>query len=713
MNPIDFPPDEPGYEGWLRYAPIRHHELRASIRDLRTVSVQGDTGSVVQAALEEWFRGLEGLVDVRPVVSPDPGNATDVRFVLDGAVAEEGYRIFYDGSLNIIGGSDRGLLYGTFAVLRELQRGCDPANLCLSSAPHVPWRMLNHWDNLEEDPVMGSIERVWGGKTIFDWTDLARPNPRYRDYARLLASLGLNGLCINNVNATPEILSAGMRPGLSALAGIFREWGIRLFVSVDFASPVDLGGLSTADPCDPRVAAWWRETVAEIYAAIPDFGGFVVKADSEGRPGPGDYGRSHVEGSDCLAAALAPHRGTLFWRAFVYGRDISARTPSRAAAADRANHASYEFMHLDGQFAENVVLQIKCSATDFQVAEPPHALFGKMPRTRLALEFQLAPEYTGHDVHLAWPGPYFENVLQFSVGEGDGADRIADVIAGRTGHRLPGAITAVANTNSSRNWFGHLLGGAGLYAFGRMAWDPDLALSAVSREYAELLFGTAAAPVVASMLDRSYDVHARYACPFGAGFLYESLHHFDPDPWSNQSTAGITEEGIGRDRTLATGSGYASLYSPAQAAVFSDPAKCPPECLLYFHHLPWLYRLADGRTLIQAIYDSCHAGVEEVRAFKAAWRGLHGSIDLERWAHVYEKFALQIDHAERWRDLLCRFFLEKSGVPDEQGRFDARSPSPHARVRSGFPQAVEDYRARVERLRARIGARTDEPVDFA
>ena len=700
-----FPPDESGYEAWLRYPPVKDPERRAALDSLRRVSCTGD-GPCVFSALDEWERAIRGFTGQAVEFLQADARGAGVRFVVDGSLPDEGYRILHDGALTVAGGSGRGLLYGTFAALRELALGTEPAAMAVASAPHIPQRMLNHWDNLVEDPVMGSIERVRGGKTIFDWTDLTRPNPRYRDYARMLASLGLNGLCINNVNATPEILDPAMLPGLKALADTFRKWGVRLCVSIDFASPVTLGGLPTADPLDPRVIAWWVETVDELYAAIPDFGGFVVKADSEGRPGPGDYGRSHMEGSRCLARALAPHGGTLFWRAFVYGRDLSERTPNERAAGDRANHASYEFMHLDGQFDDNVVLQVKCSATDFQVWEPPHALFGKMPRTRLALEFQLAPEYTGQDIHLAWPGPYWARVLNFGMAPGAGGGCLADIVAGRAGSCLPGAVTAVANTCNARNWFGHLLSGADLYAYGRLAWNPTLAPAEVSREYARLLFGAGPAETVASLLDRSYDAYAQYSSPFGLGFLCEAVHHFDPDPWDNRATAGITGSGLGRDRTAATGSGYAGLYPSGHAAVFADTSTCPPECLLYFHHLPWTHRMHDGRTLIQALYDGCFEGVEAVRGFRETWRGLHGCIDLERWAHVYEKLALQIEHAECWRDLLCRFFLETSGVPDDHGRFDLRSPSPHARVRSGFKQAVEDYRARVERLRARIGART-------
>jgi alpha-glucuronidase len=315
--------------------------------------------------------------------------------------------------------------------------------------------MLNHWDNLVCDPVHGSIERVKGGDSLFDWTDLSRPNPRYETYARLLASIGINATCLNNVNADPEILSSGMIQGLASLASLFRRWGIRIFVSVNFASPVFLDSLPSADPLDPRVQAWWRDKTDEIYRAIPDFGGFLVKADSEGKPGPGTYGRTHVEGSACLARALAPHGGLLFWRAFVYGRDLSERLPDPKARDDRANHASYEFMHLDGHFDDNVILQIKCSAIDFQVNEPIHALLGKMPRSRICMEFALTKEYSGLDNAIGWEGPYFHGLLQTKL---HGPDQ------GPIAQHLQG-IAAVANLNNSRNGFGHLLNSSTLYSY--------------------------------------------------------------------------------------------------------------------------------------------------------------------------------------------------------------------------------------------------------
>lgn len=708
---MKFPPDESGYESWLRYPKTDTSESVCSRFANLNVYCEHE-GTCVGAAKDEWQLGIERMTG-KVVRFVDDRVGAGVVFSRSSRIASQGFEISVAERLEISASDDSGLLYGVFACLRMIQCGRLPESGVFKSAPEIGLRLLNHWDNLVEDPVMGSIERVWGGKTIFDWTDLSRPNPRYKDYARMLASVGINGSCINNVNATAEIISTEMLPGLSSLAEIFRALGIRLFISIDYASPVDLSGLDSADPLDPKVQDWWCKKIDEIYAAIPDFGGFVVKADSEGRPGPGDYGRTHTEGSQCLARPLARHGGILFWRAFVYGRDIADRAPHAKAAADRANHASYEFMGLDGEFDDNVILQIKCSATDFQIWEPPHALFGKMPQSRLALEFDLAHEYTGYDVHLAWEAPYFSRVLNFEALHPEYPGRIADIIAGKSANRRSGAITAVANISSSRNWFGHLLGGAGLFAYGRLSWDSSMDIDTIASEYAELMFGPEAREVVSGLLKSSYNVFASYTSPYGLHYMWEQLHHFDPDPWSTLHSAGIDGEGVGRDRTSATGSGHTSLYAPWHTKVFEDPMKCPEEYLLYFHHLHWKHPMADGRTLIQALYDSFYQGAEAVGKFRLQWRELHGQIDLARWAHVYEKFAMQQDHAERWRDILCRFFLEYTKIGDEQKRFDFNTPSRHARVRSGFPVALEDYIARVARRRSQMGAKETQHANYA
>lgn len=692
----DIPPDESGYEAWLRYTP-QTRARRAELAPIAAVVNALAEDACATSAVAEWTRAMR---EWGAVAAGAPG----ARFEVDATLPQEGWRTLLPAKdrLVIAGGSGRGLLYGVMTALGRLQAGAALAELEGESAPATPLRLLNHWDNLVCDPVHGSIERVKGGDTIFDWTDLTYPNPRYEDYARMLASIGINAVCVNNVNAAPEILEPSMIDGLASLASIWRRWGVRLFVSVNYASPALLGGLSTADPAEPAVASWWSAKADEIYKKIPDFGGWLVKADSEGKPGPGTYGRGHVEGSACLARALAPHGGVLLWRAFVYGRDFSQRAPHARAAADRANAASYEFMHLDGQFDENVILQVKCSAIDFQTWEPAHALFGRMPRTRLCLEMALTKEYAGLDVHMGWEGPYFHHILNFNATGAERGGTIAELLARPA---LPGAIAAVANVNNARNWFGHLLHGATLHTFGRLAWQPTAEPCSVLREYAAQTFGADAAGEVVALMEDSYDTVASYTMPMGLTYITEFLHHFEPDPWENHYSAGIRADGIGTDRSVKTGSAYVGLYPPECALKLEDPATCPERVLLYFHHLPWTHRLADGRTLIQALYDGYADGAAKVGEYRRRWRALHGRIDLERWAHVAEKLALQERHAERWRDLVCRYLAEVSGIVDERGRFSARMVSPHNRVRSGFWRAVDDYKARVAREREAIGAR--------
>lgn len=710
MEEESYPRDESGYEAWLRYEAGQLAEGLSGAELWRVHAAA--TGETAAAALGEWRRAVKGFWG-REVEEVEDAAEAGVSLGVDPLLGAERYRIEVGETLRITGGDEVGLLYGVFGCLRKMRLGYSLAELAGESGPFQELRMLNHWDNLKMDPTLGSIERVRGGKTIFDWTDLSYPNPRYVDYARMLASVGINGVALNNVNADPEILSSDMITGVAALAEVLRPYGIRVFLTVNYASPVLIGGLKTADPLEPTVRKWWREKADEIYGQIPDFGGFLVKADSEGRPGPGSYGRSHCEGSEVLAAALAPHGGLVLWRAFVYGGDLSERAPNERVARDRANHAILEFEHLDGEFAENVIVQIKCSAIDFQVWEPVHALFGHMPNTRLALELDLAKQYKGYDNVLGWEGNYMDWILRSEVGHGDSGRTVAEIIAGKGAEQRAGAIAAVANINHARNWFGHLLNGSALYTYGRQAWNPHQDPVEILREWSVLTFGPEAAPTVVEILDHSYDTMAKYMGLLGNHSLAELQHHYEPDPWEKlfAHDAGVTDSGIGVDRTVETGSGYLGYYPPGLRALYADAASCPVNQLLYFHHLPWEHEMPDGRTLVQYLYDQYYEGVEEVREFRRQWRTLHGVIDLERWAHVYEKLAIQEQHAERWRDLMCRYFLEKSGIGDAHGRFWEGSPSPHSRIRTGFWEAVEDYRARVERERRRIGALIEAAED--
>jgi alpha-glucuronidase len=703
----DIPADETGYEAWLRYTDKSGTPVQEGYTALLSVYVNAQ-GPCIPAILDEWDRGLKGFLG-QSIELVDEAATAGVIFAIDTNLGSEAYQIRFDGQLKITAGSDRGLLYGMFNCLQKMQRETPIDQLAEGSEPHIPIRMLNHWDNPTMDPVMGSIERVRGGKTIFDWTDLSYPNPRYEDYARMLASIGINGTCLNNVNADPAIISTEMIEGIAALAEVFRKWGIRVYLSVNFGSPVFLGDLVTADPLEPDVQEWWNKKADEIYARIPDFGGFIVKADSEGKPGPGTYGRSHVEGSRCLAVALQPHGGLVFWRAFVYGQDIAQKIPLERAAEDRANHATYEFRELDGQFEDNVILQVKCSAVDFQIWEPVHSLFGLMPNTRMCLELDLPKEYKGYDTTIAWEGHYIDYVLNFDTQWDEPTCTVADIIAGKVQNHLPGAITAVANISNAENWFGHLLSGASLYTYGKQAWDPRHDTADILQSYSELTFGLKAAPLVADILDGSYATMAKYMGLMGGHSFSEILHHYEPDPWGGfPHKAGVTAEGIGMDRSVETGTGYLGLYHPEVAQQYADPSTCSLEMLLYFHHLPWDYELVNGKTLTQNLYDRYYEGCEEVKETAIKWRRLHGLIDLRRWASVYEKMAQEEQFAERWRDLMCRYLLEHSGVEDAHGRFSLRSPSPHNRLRTGAWQAFADYRARVKREKEQLSAEIEK-----
>lgn len=692
--------EETGYEAWLRYPLIESEARRQSWCELTNwIDVEGSTATEA-SAVAELKRGLTGMLGEAPGDKQDanPG----VRLEIDASLPAEGYRVRKKDGLIIEGADGNGILYGCFALLQHIQAGGKPDGLPLESAPSTSLRLLNHWDNLTEEPVHEGIERVRGGKTIFDWTDLARPNPRYEDYARMLASVGINGTCLNNVNADPTVLDSKRLQGLASLGEILRRWGIRMYLCINYASPVLLGGLPTADPAKPEVERWWKDKVEEIYRLIPDFGGFVVKADSEGQPGPGEYGHGHVAGSAPLARALAPHGGLLFWRAFVYGRDVTEKAINKRMARDKASQAVLEFNDLDGQFEENVILQIKCCATDFHSWEPVHSLWCHLPKTRVCLELMVAQEYLGLDTHICWQAPYWKHVYDFDTGLG--GDR--GTVAQRISASQRGAVAGVSNICNARNWFGHLLAGANLFAFGRQAWNPASQVDEIAGEYARLMFGTgkSVSEPVASILLQSYQTYNHYTTPLGANMMHEHLRHYEPDPWGAEDYSGANRRGIGKDRSHRTGSAYTALYKGGSQVLYEFPGTCPANELLFFHHLPWDYQLPGGNTLVQKLYDLHYAGVEEVEAFRKQWRALNGKIDLSRWAHVYEKLAQQLEHARRWRDIVCRYLLERSGIPDDKERFTKDSPSPHNRVQSGFEQAWEDYRYRVKRRLAAIAA---------
>ena len=570
----------------------------------------------------------------------------------------------------VVGADGPACVHGVFALVRHLTLGADPNSLRVSESPSLPIRMLDHWDNLD-----GTVERGYAGQSLFFANGLVRVDPdRHRQYARLLASIGINGVCLNNVNVDSAALGLLEGPAigdLSRLGRLFSEYGIRLYLSVSFASPLLLGGLATADPRDRRVRAWWREILAAVEARLPGFGGVVVKADSEGRPGPHDYGCDHVAGANMLAEALAPSGGTVFWRAFVY----DAAQDWRDRRKDRARAAYDEFHPLDGRFAPNVVLQVKAGPMDFQVREPVSPLLGGLARTNVALEVQLTQEYTGQAEHLCYLPPAWSDVLGFPTGAGSRPSPVAEILNGSSPGQALGGMVGVANVGDDPTWCGHVLAQANLYGFGRLAWDPSLPAREISREWAQLTFGSDAevVDVVSRMLGGSLATYERYTAPLGVGWMVRPHTHDRPAPegyeydrWGTYHRA--DRNGLGVDRTSATGSGMTAQYHSPWREMYEDPQSCPDDLLCFFHHVSFGHRLHSGQTVIQHIYDSHFAGVEEVRTFLGLWRSLDYRIDPLRYRLVLTRLVRQLELAIEWRDVVVNYFWRLSGVADARGR---------------------------------------------
>ncbi|MEO6087097.1 MAG: alpha-glucuronidase [Umezawaea sp.] len=560
------------------------------------------------------------------------------------------------------GAGGAGLLYGFHHVVR-LGEKAFASGVDGEFAPRQAIRMLDHWDNVDVHPVMGQVERGYSGGSLFYADGGVRADlGRVAAYARLLGSTGINRVSLNNVNVhrTEARLLTDLLPDVVRLAEVFRPQGIRVHLSVDFAAPITVGGLATADPLDPDVRDWWARTTAEVYTAIPDFGGYVVKADSEGQPGPFAYGRDHADGANVLAQALKPHGGTVFWRAFVYDH----RQDWRDRSTDRARAAHDHFAPLDGRFDDNVVVQVKAGPVDFQVREPVSPVIAAMPGTRMAVEFQVTQEYTGQQKHVCHLVPQWREVLAFQPWGDEGA-AIADVVAG---------VVAVSNAGDDPWWTGHPLAQANLYGLGRLAWDDRLPPEDVLDEWIGLTFTD---PTVREplhrIMDGSWRTYERYTAPLGVGFMVRPGDHYGPDvdgyeytPWGTYHFA--DRDGVGVDRTRATGTGFTGQYPAPWRDVYESPATCPDELLLFFHHVPYDHVLHSGETVVQHIYDTRFAGHDEVRRMAAAWAALEGRVPAPTFARVTDLFREQLRGATEWRDQVNTYFRRKSGVPDARGR---------------------------------------------
>jgi alpha-glucuronidase len=672
---------------WLRYARLQP-SIAARYKSLpKEVIVLGDS-LVLLSAQNELLRGVDGMLGkkLRVVHRPEPrhayiilGTTMPMQTLLGGFtrapnLGDDGFWIMRKSreynSIIITGPSDRGVLYGTLALLRKMAEGEALDNLSDVQRPWVPLRWVDQWDNLN-----GTIERGYGGRSIFfDNGGVRADLTRAGEYARLLASVGINGCAVNNVNADPRVLAEHFLPQLARIADAFRPWGVRVALSVNIASPKFIGGLDTYDPLDPRVIAWWRAKADQIYRWIPDFGGFVVKADSEGVPGPSSYGRTPADAANVIARALKPHGGVLFYRAFVYNHHLDWRDRK----ADRARAAYDIFRPLDGKFDDNVIVQIKYGPIDFQVREPAQPLFAGLRRTNEAIELQITQEYTGQQRHLCFLAPMWKEILDFDMHASGAASStsVKDLVAGRVFHQPLGGFVGVANVGLDSNWLGNPMALVNLYAFGCLAWNPNLSAKEIANSWTRLTFGNNPLVVetISQMQLSSWRTYEDYTGPLGLGTLTDILgSHYGPGPESAERNGWgqwlrADHDGIGMDRTVATGTGFIGQYPPAVQSLFETLANCPDRLLLFFHHVPYTHVLHSGETVIQYVYDSHYRGATRAQQDVSEWQSLRGHIDPERYHDILAHFEYQAGHAIVWRDAVCDWFRRISGIPDAKGR---------------------------------------------
>ena len=611
---------EDGSHLWLRLPANAHAEISAP-RQSPTLNI----------AVEELQQAWKGA-PVRLVIQKDK------------QLQPEGFRIRHeDNKITLTSPTETGLLYAAYHLLRMQETGQNVVEAQTTENPAYNLRILNHWDNMDR-----TVERGYAGQSLWNWEELPNTlSDRYKEYARANASIGINGTVLNNVNASPKILSAEYLQKVKALADIFRPYGLRVYLSVNFASPMALDSLSTADPLDKEVIRWWKNKVKEIYRIIPDFGGFLVKANSEGQPGPCDFGRTHAEGANMLADALKPYKGIVMWRAFVY-------SPSDA---DRAKQAYLEFEPLDGQFRNNVIVQVKNGPIDFQPREPYSPLFGAMQHTPLMAEFQVTQEYLGHSNHLAYLAPMWKEFFEFV------APASLKAVAG------------VANIGTDANWCGHTFAQANWYAFGRLAWQPSLSSGNIADEWLKQTFGSQPSDISAQLKKMMLDSHeavVNYMMPLGLHHIFAWGHHYGPEPWCSIPGARpdwlpsyyhrADKQGIGFDRS-SKGSNAVAQYPETLAKQYDNIGTCPEEYLLWFHHVPWSHRMKSGRSLWDELCHHYDNGVRQVRDFQKIWDAAEKYIDAERFHEVQSKLKIQARDAVWWKDACLLYFQEFSGMP--------------------------------------------------
>ena len=672
---------ENGYDLWLRYQKVDNSQLLNSYsKTLAKLNFPVNSATLTEAK-KELQQGLNGLLDTNLpetdgiskgtllVGTPASSKVLSGIHAITNEISGLGDEGFLIKTLKVNGTpytviaarKDMGVMYGVFHFLRLLQTQSDIKELNITQVPKLQRRMLNHWDNLN-----GTIERGYAGYTLWDWQRLpGYIDPRYRDYARANASIGINGTVLNNVNANARSLTTEYLIKAAALADVFRPYGIRVYLTARFSAPKELRALNTADPLDPEVRQWWKDKVKEIYKYIPDFGGFLVKANSEGQPGPQDYKRTHADGANMMAEALEPYGGIVMWRAFVY---------ENSRNVDRAGNGYEEFKPLDGKFNKNVFVQPKNGPIDFQPREPFHPLFGAMPQTPLMLEFQITQEYLGYATNLAYLGPLFEECLDADTYTKGKGTTVANVLEDyNRSHGISG-IAGVANIGTDINWCGHLFGQSNWYAFGRMAWNPELSSEEVADEWLRMTFNnnTSFVNPIKEMMQQSRETVVNYRNPLGLNHIMNCATHYGPGPWYKdphwdaKDYHKADETGIGVDRT-SKGSNVVNQYAKPLAEILENLNTCPQKDLLWFHHLPWDYKMPSGKILWDELVAYYYKGVDEVRGMRKLWNSMEGKIDAERFNHVKQLLKVQEDEAIWWRDGCVLYFqtFSKRPIPSQ------------------------------------------------
>ncbi|NWF88361.1 MAG: alpha-glucuronidase [Ignavibacteriaceae bacterium] len=675
---------EDGYRLWLRYDLISDKNvLKQYTENINYIfcEANSETSSIAVNELRDGLTGLLGKAIVNKsgikgngaivLTKNDNSNFTKSVFTKEELTNtnDDGFIIktaFYKGKKAIViySKKDIGLLYGAFHLLKLIQTHKNIEKLNVHSSPKIQLRLLNHWDNLDR-----TIERGYAGFSIWDWHKLPDYiDPRYIDYARANASIGINGTVLTNVNSNSAVLTHQYLTKVKALADIFRPYGIKVYLTARFSAPIEIGGLNTADPLNNEVRNWWKEKVREIFNLIPDFGGFLVKANSEGQPGPNDYGRNHNDGANMLAEALMPYGGHVMWRAFVYSND----NPE-----DRAKQAYNEFKPLDGKFLRNVLLQVKNGAIDFQPREPFHPLFGAMPNTNLMTEFQITQEYLGQATSLVYLAPLFKECLDsdtYSQGKGS---TVAKVIDGSLEKHSVTGIAGVANIGNDRNWTGHIFGQANWFAFGKLAWDYDLTPEEIADDWIRMTFTNdiKTKNKILSIMLSSRETVVNYMTPLGLHHIMGWDHHYGPAPWiKDKPRADWTSVyyhkadniGLGFDRTK-TGSNAVSQYHPEVADMFSLLQTCPEKYLLWFHHVSWDYKLKSGKTLWEELCFKYNEGNKSIEETINKWESLRNKIDQERFNHVKMLLKIQQKEAKWWRNACILYFQTFSKQPFPDG----------------------------------------------